>query len=131
MEDNKKSSACPVSRWSLLKQYLSNLPPEAFLDAARKDPEAVLLDVRTPQEAVGETLLDAINMDYLGEKFLDQLESLDPKGHYLVFCRSGRRSMRVCTLMRNAGFENVHHLDGGLNALNIWKDQPSETTPSS
>lgn len=107
--------ACPVPRWQLLKQQLDNVDTAAF-DALRTEDKYKLLDVRTADEFAAFHLPEAVNLDYLGATFLEDLENLDPDGHYLVYCRSGRRSVRACTLMKNAGFTHLKHLDGGLNA---------------
>ena len=107
---------CKLSRWQLIKQTLDNLDPEAFRQAMAMDPRPVMLDVRTAEEWSGGSFPGAVHLDYLGGEFLDRLEKLDPDRTYLVFCRSGRRSLRVCTLLKNAGFTKVYNLDGGLNA---------------
>lgn len=107
--------ACPVPRWQLLKQQLHNVDTATF-DQLRKDDQYTLLDVRTEEEHAAFHLEGAQSMNYLGDGFLDKMEAMDPTAHYLVYCRSGRRSVRACTLMKNAGFTNLIHLDGGLNA---------------
>jgi rhodanese-related sulfurtransferase len=50
---------------------------------------------------------------------LDKIEDLEKGKSYLVYCRSGRRSIRVCTWMRNGGFDNqkIFNLDKGLGDL--------------
>ena len=87
----------------------------------KEEKEAVLIDVRTPQEYDGFHFDDAINICYFAEDLCDQLEALDKDKTYLIYCRSGRRSIRVGTLMRNSGFDaqKVYNLDGGLVA---WKE---------
>jgi rhodanese-related sulfurtransferase len=108
--------ACPVPRWQLLKQRLRNVTPTDF-DRLRQQAEpGSLIDVRTEEEFAAFHLEGAVNYNYLGPDFLEQMEALDPNREYLVYCRSGRRSVRASTLMRNAGFQQIIHLDGGLNA---------------
>ena len=109
-------ASCPIPRWQLLKQALRNVGPAEF-DRLRAAAEAgTLLDVRNEQEYAGYHLEGARNVNYLGPDFLEQIEALDPRKTYLVYCRSGRRSVRACTLMKNAGLTNLIHLDGGINA---------------
>ena len=110
------SSSCPIPRWELFKQQLHNVTPEEFDQIIREHPEYIILDVRTPAEYQEFHLKGARSMDYLGPDFLDQLDALSPDDTYLVYCRSGRRSVRACTLMRNAGITQLIHLDGGINA---------------
>lgn len=107
--------ACPIPRWELLKAQLHNVDPAAF-DKLRTAGTHTLIDVRTANEFAAFHLAGAENMDYLGPDFIDQLEQMNPAQPYLVYCRSGRRSVRACTLMKNAGITQLVHLDGGLNA---------------
>jgi len=108
--------ACPIPRWQLLKQELHNVGPADFDALRAKAPAGTVIDVRAPAEFDAFHLEGAINMNYLGPDFLEQMESLEPQTEYLVYCRSGRRSVRACTLMRNAGITKLVHLDGGINA---------------
>lgn len=113
---NEGPSACPIPRWQLLKEELHNVSPEQF-DRLRASASAgTLIDVRSPEEFTTFHLEGAVNYNYLGPDFLEQIEALDANAEYLVYCRSGRRSVRACTLMRNAGITNLIHLDGGINA---------------
>ncbi len=110
------SASCPIPRWQLLKQALRNVGPAEF-DRLRTQAEAgTLLDVRNEQEFAGFHLEGARNINYLGPDFLEDIDRLDPEKTYLVYCRSGRRSVRACTLMKNAGLKNLVHLDGGINS---------------
>ena len=115
-----KDQSCKTSRWRQLKAQLNNLDAYAFIKKLNETPDAILVDVRTEAEKAEKTLKGALSLDYLDYGFIDRLEQLDPNSVYLVYCRSGRRSIRACTLMKNSGFKNVYNLDGGLN---LW---PSE-----
>ena len=109
---------CKITRWQLLKQQLNNLSPEEFMSGIRNNEDVIVLDVRTDQEyQSGRPIPGSRHLNYLGYAFLDQLEALEKDSAYFVYCRTGRRSVRTCTLMKNSGFSNVFHLDGGLLAL--------------
>lgn len=104
---------CEVPRWKRLKSLLSNLAWEDFTQRCQDD-NGVLLDVRTQEEFETDHLPNAINISYLSTDLVEQLEQLDPQVSYYVYCRTSRRSVRVCTLMKNMGFSNVYHLKDGL-----------------
>lgn len=106
---------CEIPRWQQIKQTLHNLSYEDFVDAASTDPKAVLLDARTPKEFAQKTLPSAINVNYLSEQLADELEALAIDKTYYVFCQTGRRSLRVCALLKNIGYE-VINLDEGLSS---------------
>lgn len=116
---NEVPPACPIPRWELLKQELENVAPAAFDRLRDKAPAGTLIDVRSPEEFAAFHFAGAVNYNYLGRDFLEQIEALDPAVTYLVYCRSGRRSVRASTLMRNAGIRNIIHLDGGINAYEL------------
>jgi rhodanese-related sulfurtransferase len=110
------NTICEIPRWQLLKQRLNNLNPTEFRRALRDTPDAVIIDVRTPEEFATGHIPGAVNIDYLGEQFWERMEQLDPARAYFIYCRTSRRSVRTGTLMRNGGFRQVYHLDGGWNA---------------
>ncbi|MBB4078831.1 rhodanese-related sulfurtransferase [Lewinella aquimaris] len=114
MED--ATPPCPIPRWQLLKQELKNVGPEEFDRLREAATPGTVIDVRNEQEYAGHHLEGAVNLNYLGPDFLEQIDRLDREQTYLVYCRSGRRSVRACTLMRNAGIDKLVHLDGGINA---------------
>jgi len=109
---------CKVSRWAILKNQLNNLTPKEFKSMVESSENIVLLDCRKPEEFATGKLYNALNIDYLGEGFLEKMETLDIEKTYLIYCRSGRRSIRTCTLLKNGGFKNIYNLSGGLNAWN-------------
>lgn len=105
----------------MLKAHIQNLNPTTFKEMIATEREAILIDVRTPEEHVINALPNSLNINYLGDGFWEQIEALDPTKTYLVYCRTGRRSLRACTLMKNGGFDNkkVYNLDGGMAA---WEE---------
>ncbi len=116
-----KVTVCKTPRWQLLKSAIHNLNPEEFKAKMEGISDVVLIDVRTPEEHTVNALPNSLNINYLGESFWDKIEVLDPSKTYLVYCRTGRRSLRACTLMKNGGFdkEKVFNLDGGMAA---WEE---------
>jgi rhodanese-related sulfurtransferase len=118
MEDK----SCKTPRWRQLKALLNNLPPIQFRAAIEHTSNAVIIDVRTHQEFLQGHICNAINVDFLSENLWEEIEQMDKNQTFFIYCRSGRRSIRVCTLMRNGGFDNtkVFNLDGGLVA---WEEE--------
>lgn len=80
------------------------------------NPEAVILDVRTPEEFAEGHLEGAVNIDFYAANFQDTLNELDPASDYVVYCRSGNRSSQTLTMMEELGFVTVHDVDGGIAA---------------
>ena len=118
MEDQ----SCKTPRWFHLKSLLNNIGPTSFKEKILQAVKPVIIDVRTAQEFRQGHIKGAINIDFLAEDLWERIEQYDPSHTFLIYCRSGRRSIRVCTLMRNGGFSNnrIFNLDGGIIA---WQER--------
>jgi glyoxylase-like metal-dependent hydrolase (beta-lactamase superfamily II)/rhodanese-related sulfurtransferase len=78
-----------------------------------------LLDVREPQECIpGETTMANASIP-LGQ-LRDRLEEIPTDKPVMAICRSGRRSAMAAGILRQAGFEKVASVAGGLLR---WKDE--------
>ncbi len=108
------------------------LAPAAFADSLKATPNALLLDVRTPEEfAAGGHLEGAQNLDFKDPAFEANAEKLDKAQPLFVYCLSGNRSGLAAQKLRDMGFQNVHAMDGGLM---LWRSQKmpevsSDTAP--
>lgn len=73
-------------------------------------PDAIILDVRTPEEYAAGHLEGAQLLDFNGGEVAAAIPSLDPDAEYLVYCRSGNRSAQAIALMEQAGFSDLANL---------------------
>ena len=92
------------------------------LEAAKilKDnPNAVVLDIRTPAEFNEGHIPNAVNIDYKADSFESELDKLDRDTTYLMHCRSGRRSANSFETFKKLGFKNIIHMDDGILG---WKE---------
>jgi rhodanese-related sulfurtransferase len=78
--------------------------------------DAVLLDVRTPEEFSAGHIAGAVNLDFKANDFEDKLKSLDKSKDYMVYCAVGGRSGKAAVLMKDMGFSSITTLEGGLEA---------------
>lgn len=74
----------------------------------------IIIDVRTPQEFANEHIENALNLDYYSEKFRDELNKLDKEKTYLIYCRSGNRSGKALSIMKELAFREVYNMLGGI-----------------
>ena len=127
MEEENQDKSCKTSRWRLLKGELSNLSQVAFKEKMIAS-DIVIIDVRTSKEFEVSHIKDAIHIDYFAEDFWEEIEQLDKAKDILVYCRTGRRSIRACTLMKNGGFsvDKVFNLEGGF--VEWVANYPNEVT---
>lgn len=91
----------------------TNLGAEDF-QAKTQESGVITLDVRTPGEFVAGHLVNAINIDVEGMNFESEINKLDKKATYAVYCRSGRRSLVAVERMKEAGFTNLVNLNAGI-----------------
>ena len=55
-----------------------------------------------------------------------RLSELDPEADIVVHCKSGMRSAKACGILRQAGFEHVRNMKGGILA---WSDKVDPSVP--
>lgn len=101
------------------------LSPKDFIEQAKADTTAIILDVRTPGEYKEEHLAGAQQFDFLNTSAFDAgIKQLDNTHTYYVYCRSGKRSHNACIKMKKQGLK-VFDMEGGI--LN-WKKLGMPTT---
>lgn len=94
---------------------MKNLTQDQWREAVEKNENAQVLDVRTEEEFLEGYIPGAQNIDIReGQKFLDDVQTLDKGKNYYVYCRSGSRSAQACALMEQQGFQNAYNLVGGI-----------------
>ena len=92
-----------------------DITQEEWQELIGKDDNAVILDVRTPEEVDDGYIPNMKNIDIrMGQGFLEEVEKLDKSKSYYVYCRSGARSAQACQLMEQMGFDTTYNLIGGF-----------------
>ncbi len=86
----------------------------------QKNPDLVILDVRTPEEIAGGKIEGSIEIDYDDPNFKAKIDALDKGKDYLVYCASGGRSGFTKALMMDTGFKNAYNM---LEGYNKWKTE--------
>ncbi len=97
------------------KDSIDVLSVEGFGKKTTKK-NSVILDVRTPAEVFEGHLPGSMNVNFLGENFSQEIEVLNKKNTYLLYCKTGKKSRTAADLMEKAGFKHVYVLDGGITA---------------
>lgn len=91
-----------------------NLDAVAFAEQINETPGAPVLDVRTPGEFGDGHLKNAVNVDWNGNSFDNEVGKLNKDNPVFVYCLSGGRSHSAAEKMRSMGFKNVYELNGGI-----------------
>ena len=104
----------------ILADFPSVSPKEAY-ERIQKDPQMPIVDVRTPQEFQtghlhGARLVPLQRLNAALEN--GKLNDLKNKA-FLVYCRSGMRSVAACRILRKAGLKPIN-MRGGISA---WESE--------
>jgi rhodanese-related sulfurtransferase len=93
--------------------------PKDF-QAHLKDPNIIILDVRTPQEVAQGYIEGAVNINWNSADFSAQVDKMDKSKEVYVYCAVGGRSSQAKSVLIKQGFKEVHNLLGGMDA---WQKQ--------
>ncbi|MGB1296366.1 MAG: rhodanese-like domain-containing protein [Flavobacteriales bacterium] len=97
---------------------IENLQPDPFISAYSSDENAIVLDVRTPEETASGHIENAEFADFYNPNFMNTINEMDKTKNYYIYCRSGVRSLKTCELMASLGFKGkLVNLLGGALAL--------------
>jgi rhodanese-related sulfurtransferase len=95
---------------------LETVPALEAADVLGSNPDAVLLDIRTPEEFAEGRIAGSLNIDFYAADFRDRLDTLSRDTTYVVYCRSGNRSDSAMDIFADLGFTSVFEVDGGIIA---------------
>ncbi len=90
-----------------------------IINKNQNNPNFVILDLRTQKEHLMGFIPKAININYQDLNFEYNLDKLNRDKTYLIYCKTGVRSMLVRHIMDEMNFTSVYNLQGGIDA---WED---------
>lgn len=100
-------------------QSISRLTAGEFDQKIKSDENIVILDVRTSAEFESGHIKGALNADFRSANFMHTISTFDKSKTYLLYCRSGGRSLSAAKKMQQAGFKNIYDLKGGII---VWQN---------
>ena len=118
------SGCTPTEKKETSENKIVELTPDDFKSTLASKPDAVLVDVRTPDEFSEGIIEGAINIDFKDPSFGEKINGLDKSKPYFVYCLSGKRSGDAAKQMDSVGFKTIYILDGGYKD---WKNAGLET----
>ena len=96
----------------------------------QKDPDLVVLDVRTADEFAAGHVPGARNVSHeLLASRIDELATARDK-QVVLYCRSGRRTLLAEDVLRKAGFKRLGHLEGDYLAREAEKRPVERSAPA-
>ncbi|HWA35828.1 MAG TPA: rhodanese-like domain-containing protein [Cyclobacteriaceae bacterium] len=120
-----KCSACGMALVEKSSVHVKDLTLEELCARLAANPRAVLLDVRSPREFNGTSMMRAsfghfknainINVTELESRVGELSQYKDQE--ILVYCSHSQRSPRAAYFLSTRGFSNVKNMAGGVSTL--------------
>lgn len=109
-----------------MKEQYEITPLEAQ-SLLKKDSEAILIDVREPEEFALAHVEDSqlLPMQTIPAE-LQKLEQMADENTLLVLCHHGVRSLQVVAWLRQQGIEDCYSVAGGIDR---WSREVDESVP--
>lgn len=100
----------------------NNIDYEGVKTILKNDKNAILIDVRSPQEYREGHLENSINfplydLEKNSEKLLNKKEDT-----IILYCQSGNRSKRALKILQEKGCQNLYQIEGGLDNIGNFRD---------
>ena len=111
-----QSQTSPTPATAIHQPVIQNIGSGEARDLITNTKNLIILDVRTPMEVASGSISGAQNIDLNNPDFLSKIATLDKNQPTLVYCRTGLRSQRACSIMAEQGFTNLYNLNGGYLA---------------
>ncbi len=116
------------------KSQIENLSPEQVASELESG-DAVVVDLREPQELEATGMIPgAIHaprgmLEFYADPSLPyHKDELQPDKRIILHCASGGRSALAAKTLKDMGYTNVAHMEGGIKA---WQEEGRPTQPGS
>lgn len=94
---------------------MKNVNQEEWKNLIANDSNAIIIDVRTPQEWDDGVFENAVLMNIQNTVgFIDDIKKLNLTNNFYLYCRSGGRSQMGCQILESFGVKNTFNLLGGI-----------------
>lgn len=112
-----------ISTFSFSQEVIKNVDAATFKKMI-DEKKYILIDLRTADEIKSKgKIKGATELDFLDKNAEANIEKLDKKKSYLIYCAGGGRSGDCADLMKKQGFKEVVNLEKGFGD---WKNKGFE-----
>ncbi|MGQ9863521.1 MAG: rhodanese-like domain-containing protein [Bacteroidia bacterium] len=94
----------------------SHISASEAYEIYQKNPNVVLVDVRTLSEYQSMHVRNALHIDIYMPNFQERIRALDRNKKYFLYCASGARSAYAAQMMRQMNFPDAYNV-GGIGEL--------------
>lgn len=112
-------------------RLFQKIEPKTLCEFLKAQPDAILIDVRTPEEFTNRAIMSSQNIGALQNAVNIELRTIQKDKHVLekykdkkivLYCSHSRRSLIASRLMAKRGYTNIYNLSGGMSVVNEAKD---------
>ena len=99
------------------KKDLKNITPKkafSLVNENKNNSNFAILDVRTPIEYHDGHVEGSKNIDYKAKDFTKVVGEMDKNKTYILYCKSGVRSVKSYNIMKKLNFTDVYNIEGGI-----------------
>lgn len=97
---------------------INTLDSGLFEEKINKEPDTVIIDVRTKAEYLNIRIPNSVLIDIYDRDFHERIAALDREKSYFIYCQSGSRSLLAANKMSKMGFQKIFNLMGGIARWN-------------
>ena len=115
-DSNTMQAPAAKAQESKVTAEYHKITQEQAKERMTKNPKAIILDVRTPQEYKDGHIDKAINVPNEDINTTPPKELPDKNAEILVYCRSGHRSKQASDKLVKMGYTNIYDFGG----INTW-----------
>lgn len=90
------------------------IPASVYAQKINENPNAQILDVRSPEEFAGEHIDNAVNVNWNGDDFESKVSKYEKSKPVFVYCKVGGRSKQAAAQLNEMGFSKIYDLQGGI-----------------
>lgn len=113
-------SACSNGQQNIATENINtpiveNVDTKTFQGLIAKNPEGVMLDIRTPEEVANGHLANASTINFYDADFQKKVSMIRKDQPVFVYCAAGSRSSKAAEQMSQMGFTKIYNLQGGYN----------------
>ena len=102
----------------------TELEVETLQDLLQNGSAPIIIDVREDFELEISKIDGAIHIPM--NQVPKRVEELSPENEYVIMCRTGARSAKICDFLTNQNFRYISNLTGGINE---WAKQIDPSLP--
>ena len=128
-DDDDAGAAAPAAETSgtaVSAAGVRVVSPDEAATLLAADPAPSVIDVRTPEEFEEGHIEGAVLIDVTSPDFAERVAELDRDQPYVLYCRSGNRSVTARQVLADLGFADVADIEGGITAW-VAEGQPVVT----